>query len=80
MTRDTIAVSDIKNELWSGQLKGSFNFDIPEEGIDFENLEKELIRKALARANGVATKAAKLLGLSYKTFLYRLEKYHLDGH
>lgn len=78
--RDTIGVSDIKNELWSGQLKGSFNFDIPEEGIDFENLEKELIRKALARANGVATKAAKLLGLSYKTFLYRLEKYHLDGH
>ena len=78
--RDTIGVSDIKNELWSGQLKGSFNFDIPEEGIDFENLEKELIRKALARANGVATKAAKLLGLSYKTFLYRLEKYHLDGN
>jgi len=78
--RDTIGVSDIKNELWSGQLKGSFNFDIPEEGIDFESLEKELIRKALARANGVATKAAKLLGLSYKTFLYRLEKYHLDGN
>jgi len=77
---DTITLSDIKNELWSGQLKNSFNFDIPDEGMDFENLEKELIKKALAKANGVATKAAKLLGMSYKTFMYRLEKFHVNGH
>ncbi|MBI5099232.1 MAG: sigma-54-dependent Fis family transcriptional regulator [Nitrospirae bacterium] len=78
--KDTVTASDIKNELWSGQLKTSFNFDIPDEGMDFENLEKELIKKALAKANGVAAKAAKLLGMSYKTFLYRLEKFHLNGH
>ena len=78
--RDTITLSDIKNELWTGQLKTSFNFDIPDEGMDFENLEKELIKKALAKANGVATKAAKLLGMSYKTFMYRLEKFHVNGH
>ncbi|RJQ47052.1 MAG: hypothetical protein C4538_05805, partial [Nitrospiraceae bacterium] len=45
-----------------------------------ENFEKELINKALAKSNGVASKAAKLLGMSYKTFLYRLEKFHLNGH
>jgi len=78
--KDTVTASDIKNELWSGQLKTSFNFDIPDEGMDFENLEKELIKKAIAKANGVAAKAAKLLGMSYKTFLYRLEKFHLNGH
>jgi DNA-binding NtrC family response regulator len=78
--KDTITASDIKNELWSGQLKTSFNFDMPDEGMDFENLEKELIKKAIAKANGVAAKAAKLLGMSYKTFLYRLEKFHLNGH
>jgi DNA-binding NtrC family response regulator len=78
--KDTVTASDIKNELWSGQLKTSFNFDIPDEGMDFENLEKELIKKAIAKANGVAAKAAKLLGMSYKTFLYRLEIFHLNGH
>jgi DNA-binding protein Fis len=31
----------------------------------------------MERAGGVATKAAKLLGMSYKTFLYRLEKFGL---
>jgi len=77
---DTITLSDIKNELWSGQIETLFNFDIPDEGMDFENFEKELIRKALAKANGVATKAAKLLGMSYKTFMYRLEKFHVNGH
>ncbi len=76
--KDIITVSDIKNELWSGQVKTSFSFDIPDEGMDFEHLEKELIKKALTKANGVASKAAKLLGMSYKTFLYRLEKFHLN--
>jgi len=49
--------------------------DIPDGGIDFEELEKELIKKALTKADGVATKAAKLLGISYKAFLYRAEKF-----
>ncbi len=47
---------------------------------DFEKMEKELIHKAMERAGGVATKAAKLLGMNYKAFLYRLEKFHLNGH
>ena len=51
--------------------------EIPDEGLDFEALEKELLRKALEKGGGVATKAAKLLGMSYKTFLYRLEKFGL---
>lgn len=78
--KDRISAGDIKDDLWSRQCRTSFDLEIPNEGIDFENLEKELIKKALAKANGIASKAAKLLGMSYKTFLYRLEKFHLDGH
>lgn len=78
--KNIISAGDIKNDLWSAQVKTSLNFDIPDEGIDFEHLEKDLMKKALAKANGVASKAAKLLGMSYKTFLYRLEKFHLYGH
>lgn len=72
---------DIQGELEYFQpgTKG-FSMDIPPEGIDFEKIEKELIAKAMKRAGGVATKAAKLLGMSYKTFLYRLEKFDLAEH
>jgi two-component system NtrC family response regulator len=52
---------------------------LPEEGLDLENLEKELIQKALARANGVATRAARLLHMNYKAFLYRLDKFGIRG-
>jgi len=37
-----------------------------------------MIRKALLRTGGMATRAAKLLNMSYKTFLYRVEKYGIN--
>jgi transcriptional regulator with PAS, ATPase and Fis domain len=76
---DSIKLQDIKSELRSGQLQGTFDFDIPDDGINFEHLEKELLKKAMAKANNVAAKAARLLGMSYKTFWYRWEKFDLEG-
>lgn len=78
--RGTITARDIQDELRSGRPAGQLNYDIPDEGIDFENLEKELIQKAMIKAGGVATKAARLLGMSYKTFIYRLEKFNLSSY
>jgi transcriptional regulator with PAS, ATPase and Fis domain len=52
-------------------------FDLPEEGLDFEQLERDLLQKALTRTGGVATKAARLLRMNYKAFLYRMEKFGL---
>jgi len=53
--------------------------DIPESGIDLEyllqNAEKSLLYKALDRTGGVKTEAAKLLGLSFRSFRHRLQKY-----
>ncbi len=80
--KDIITTNDIKTELKLPQAEGvldSLDFDIPEKGINFEELEKELIKKAMAKSNNVATNAAKLLGMSYKTFWYRLEKFGLRG-
>lgn len=66
---------DIQGELELFQLsRRPFGLDLPPEGVDLEKIEEELINKAMERAGGVATKAAKLLGMSYKAFLYRLEK------
>lgn len=53
--------------------------DIPDEGLDLEalleNAEKALLQKALDRSGGVKTEAAKLLGLSFRSFRHRLQKY-----
>jgi len=57
---------------------GGINFDLPLDGIDFEALEKDLIIKAMERAEWVIGKAAPLLGMSYKTLQYRLEKFAIE--
>jgi two-component system NtrC family response regulator len=52
-------------------------FRLPPEGVNLEEVERELIRQALERAHGNKTRAAELLGLTRHTLLYRLEKYGL---
>lgn len=69
-----IEMQDITSELRHYGGRGVLDLDIPDEGIDIERLEETLLRKAMEKANGVAAKAAKLLGMSYKTFWYRWEK------
>ena len=53
-------------------------FALPETGIHLENLEVELIQQALDSSGGNKSKAARLLGLTRDTFLYRLRKYAID--
>ena len=74
-----IKLKDIKSELRIPQPSGATVLDIPDEGINFEELEKELLKKAMTKANGVVAKAAKLLGMSYKTFWYRWEKLNMEN-
>lgn len=57
---------------------GTNPFQLPQEGLDLEEVERNLIRQALQMANGNKTKAAKLLKLSPPTLYYRLEKYGLS--
>ncbi len=61
------------HELPSGG--GTLPFEFPADGISFEDLEKELIIKAMERADWTISKAAPLLKMSYKTLQYRLEKF-----
>ncbi len=52
---------------------------LPDEGINIEEVEKELIRQALARYDGNQTKAARCLGLSLDTLRYRRKKFGLEN-
>lgn len=74
----SITLKDIKSELRIPQPVSTSAFDLPDEGINFEDLEKDLLKKAMTKAHGVVAKAAKLLGMSYKTFWYRWEKLNME--
>ncbi len=56
--------------------------DIPPDGIDInrtmENLEKKLISRALDIAGGNRPRAAKLLGISFRSLRYRMLKLGMD--
>jgi len=52
-------------------------YTLPEQGINLESLEIDLIKQALGHSRGNKSRAAKLLGLSRDAFLYRLKKYKL---
>jgi two-component system, NtrC family, response regulator AtoC len=49
--------------------------DLPQEGLDMDQLEKDLVRQALERSGGNQSRAAQLLGMTRDQIRYRLEKY-----
>ena len=56
---------------------------IPDEGMALEplleDLEKRYLLKALEKTGGAKKKAAELLGMSFRSFRYRLAKFGLDS-
>ena len=52
-------------------------FSLPAEGINLEDVEKNLVIQALERVHGNQTRAAALLGLHRDQIRYRIEKFGL---
>ncbi len=52
-------------------------YQLPENGIVWQELEISLIKQALAKTGGNRTKAAKLVGLSRDALDYRIKKFDL---
>jgi DNA-binding NtrC family response regulator len=76
---DYIEPEDLAAEVHEDAAqKGVIPFDLPPEGISIEELEREIIIKAMDRSGWVIAKAAPLLGISYKTLQYRLEKFGIE--
>lgn len=44
-----------------------------------DQIERQYLQEALSQANGVRTKAADILGISFRSLRYRLRKLQLDG-
>lgn len=73
---DTITLDDLPPEMKAEGSSGTEgNFKLPPKGVNFEDVERSLIMQAMDRTDNNITKSAKLLGLTFRTLQYRLEKY-----
>jgi len=75
---DQLLVENLPRELVSQSVednRGPLNFQLPPEGVDIEEVERELLRQALEMARGNQTQAAKLLHLGIDAFRYRMKKF-----
>ncbi len=78
MSRPAHLASLIAQDLGSSS-QGTNDFKLPPTGIKLNELNKGLISQALEMSAGNRTQAAKLLGISRPTLIYRLEKYAIKA-
>lgn len=77
---DSITIEDLPEELISPSAPSAVLWpNLPEEGLSLEEIERELISRALDRFKGNQTQAAKYLDISRRTLIYRMEKHGLTG-
>ena len=75
---DRLATDGVPSGIRStGESVAGARFRLPPEGVNLEELEIDLIRQALELEEGNQTRAAKRLGLTRNTLLYRMQKYRL---
>lgn len=76
---DNVTLDDLPPEMTHGGGSQASNsddlFKLPADGVNFEDVERSLIMQAMARTDNNITKSAKLLGLTFRTLQYRLEKF-----
>jgi two-component system NtrC family response regulator len=76
---EEITEHDLPEELRSApaSLSKSLLLELPDEGISLENIERELLLRALEKFKGNQTQAARYLDISRRTLIYRMEKHGL---
>ncbi len=84
-TEDELRVSlpnSGSSSMSSASGPGALGVVLPPGGVDLEryiaDVEKSLLQSALRRSNGVQTRAAEILKLSYRSFRHMMKKYDLS--
>ena len=57
----------------------AINLKLPDDGIDLEAVEKEILEQALEKNGWNQTRSARYLNMSRKTLIYRMEKFALGA-
>jgi len=74
---DPLGLKGGRKDSVEGGKPGVMDFEIPDEGISLEEVEKTLIRKALEKSKGNRSEAARLLQVPRHVLIYRLEKFDI---
>ncbi|MCG3191337.1 MAG: Regulatory protein AtoC [Thermoanaerobaculia bacterium] len=77
LSEDGVVRDEDVPDALAARPAGPSGFRLPPGGISWEDHEKDCLKQALELASGNRTRAARLLDLPYKAFLYRLEKFGL---
>lgn len=73
----TIQPDNLPQEMYPGFSRETSGFTLPDTGLHLDQVEIGLIRQALAKTGGNRSQAARLLGISRDTLLYRIKKYFI---
>jgi DNA-binding NtrC family response regulator len=77
---ETIQESELPTEIRRAESRiAAIDLRLPDEGISLEEVERELLVRALEKHAWNQTKAAKYLNITRKTLIYRMEKYGLSS-
>ena len=82
-TADVIQVDNLPREVRGGKLgRSDLDVVLPDSGVDLDHHLEELRRRymmeAMDRCGGVQTRAAELLGMTFRSFRYFAKKYGMS--
>jgi two-component system NtrC family response regulator len=76
---DVISLADLPETIRAPKAKeaAALPVSLPEAGLSLEEVEKELILRALQKHDWNQSRAARYLGITRHTLLYRIEKHNI---
>jgi two-component system response regulator PilR (NtrC family) len=78
-----VAQAEAASVLPAEQVEVAARVDIPPEGVNLDGqlsgLEERYIRQALALSDGSITRAARLLGTTFRSLRYRIRKLGINA-
>ncbi len=75
---EVIKAGDLPPEVRQAESRiAKIDLKLPDDGIDLEQVEKEILLQALEKNGGNQTRAVRYLNISRKTLIYRMEKFGL---
>ena len=77
---EKITVADLPENIRQPRpTVGNVTLELPPGGVSLDEIEREIIRRALEMHGGNRTRAARYLDITRSALLYRMQKYDLGG-
>ena len=76
---ENLTLEDVPDYIGKpSQIFGGVKFELPAENISLDDVEREIIRYALAMHHGNQSQTARYLGITRSALIYRMQKFGFD--